>query len=272
MGTQFRLPVIALLALAPQAVYATSFQEVTSFYGCFQDQQNTTGAPLSVSGHCASGGAGGTGAALADIGNGELGALASSNGFGNAGAHAQFLTNLYFLPNQEVPLTVTMHFTGAIIGGQASGPNNNEFLFQAAVMNNGLMFGVTGQDTKLLGFQVITNGQSGQGSFVDAVVTATGSVARDHVDLTLTFSKTYDVGASGETIPIGGYIEAQDNPAVIGDSSSVDFLDPATVSFEVPAGIQFTSDGFLATPEPTTLLLLSGGIAGLVLFGRSKRG
>ena len=255
------LAVIALLSLAAQTAHAT-LQSVTSDGSCFPDQQNLTGAPLSASAHCGDA----TAAAQADIGIGGLGAMVSSGGTDSALAHAQFTTDLFFLPNQVVPLTVTMHFTGAITGDDAFGD-----LFQAAVTLGGLNFGVFGYDTPT-GFVITQNGQSGVYPFNHAVVNAIGtSVARDKVDMTLTFSETFNVGPSGFTTQVGGFIDAEYDPAVTGNSGSVDFLDPATVSFSVPAGTQFTSDGFLGTPEPTTLLLLSGGIAGLVLFGRSKR-
>lgn len=73
--------------------------------------------------------------------------------------------------------------------------------------------------------------------------------------MTLTFSETLNVGSSGLGTNIGGLIDAQYEPAVAGNSGSVDFLDPATVSFAVPAGIQFISDSFLEAPpvpEPST--------------------
>ncbi|HTP29307.1 MAG TPA: PEP-CTERM sorting domain-containing protein [Anaeromyxobacteraceae bacterium] len=254
-----------MLTFAAQTAHAT-FQEVTSSANCFPDAQDTTGIPVSASGHCNTiGGTGGTAAGLADIGGGELGAQASSNGQGSAEAHAQFLTNLFFLPNQVVPITATMHFTGSITGDEATGD-----LFQAAVTLGGLNFGVFGFDSAS-GFQVLANGQTGVDPFFHAVVNATGSVARDAVDMTLTFSETFDVGPSGFTTNVGGLIDAQYDPAVTGDSGSADFLDPASVSFTVPAGTQFTSDGFLGTPEPTTLLLLGGGVAALAVYGRSKR-
>src|SRR6516165_181216 len=128
------LAAIALLTLAAQTAHANTFQEVTS-NGCFLDKQNLTGAPLSASAHCG----GGTAAAQADIGLGGLGAMVSSDGTESPLAHAQFVTNLFFLPNQVVPLTVTMHFTGAITGDPAIGD-----LFQAAVELHGLNFGVAG--------------------------------------------------------------------------------------------------------------------------------
>ena len=111
------------------------------------------------------------------------------------------------------------------------------------------------------------NGQSGVGSFLHAVVTATGtSLARDDMDMTLTFSETFNIGARGLTIPIGGYIDAQVDPAVISTSSTMDLLDLAAVAFTVPAGIQFTSDGFLEAgtspvPEPATPLMLGAALA-----------
>jgi hypothetical protein len=269
---------VATLALAVQSAHATN-QQVTSFDGCFLDQQNTTGPPLVASGHCANRGTGGTGAALADIGTGALGAQASSTGQGNAEAEGQFATLLHFLPNQVVPLTVVMHLTGAIFGAttldQSDGLSTGN-LFEAAVMNNGTMFGVSGGDTRS-GFQIITNGQSGVGGFLHAVVSATGSTARDHVDMTLTFSQTVNVGAGGLDVPIGGFVEAQVIPVgfVNGNSTTVDFLDPAGVSFTVPEGIQFTSDGFLAAsaspaPEPATLPLLGAGLAAVAIAQRRR--
>jgi hypothetical protein len=260
------LAVIAVLTFAAHMAHATTLQEITSFGLCFPDQQDTTGGvPLSASGQCGNT-VGVTAAAKADIATGALGAQATSNGLGDAGAMAQFSTDVFFLPNQVVPITVTMRFTGSITGDQAFGD-----LFQAAVSLNGLNFGVAGADTDS-GFDVIANGQSGVGPFVHAVVNATGSRARDAIDMTLTFSETLNVGPSGFTAKVGGFVEAAYSPAVTGNSGSSDFLDPASVSFSVPAGIQFTSDGFLAAPEPTTMLLDGGSIATLVLLGRSKRG
>ena len=267
---------VATLALAVQSAHATT--QVASFDACFADDIRPSGTTLSASGHCSSRGTGGTGAALADIGNGELGARASSTGQGNAEAEARFSTNLHFLPNQVVPLTVTMHVTGSISGALAFDPSDGLStgnLFEAAVMN-GVMFGVSGGDTRY-GFQVITNGQSGVGGFRDAIVSATGSTARDDIDMTLAFSETFSVGAGGLDVPIGGFVEAQVIPLgfVNGNSTTVDFLDPTSVSFSVPTGIRFTSDGFLAAspspaPEPATLPLLGAGLAAAAMVQRRR--
>jgi hypothetical protein len=282
MPNEFRdrlvvLTFFATLALAVQPAQGAT--QVDSFDACFAGAISLASVPLSASGHCSSRGTGGTGQALADLGTDELGALASSTGQGNAEAEARFSTNLHFLPNQVVPLTVTMHVTGAIFGALAFDPSDGRStgnLFEASVMNNGNMFGVSGADTRA-GFEIITNGQSGVGGFRDAIVSATGSTARDHVDMTLTFSETYIVGAGGLDIPIGGFVEAQVVPLgfVNGNSTTVDFLDPAGVSFTVPAGIQFTSDGFLEAspspaPEPATLPLFGAGLAAVAIARRRR--
>jgi hypothetical protein len=256
------LVVAALLAFATQAAHGAATL-INSSEGCFPQQISLTGAPLSATGQCHRVGTGGIGTAVADLGTGELGVLATTNGFGNAAATATFSTNVFLLPNQVVPLTVAMHLTGSITGGLSP---INEILFFATIQNFG-SFGIAGHDS-LPDFEITPTGQSGVGNYVDAVVSATGSMLRDDLDITLTYSRVWNVGASGQTVPIGGTILAQVVPAVAGTAMTADFLHTGSVSFSVPPGTMFTSEGFLqATPavsEPSTLLLLGAGLAMLV--------
>ena len=267
-GFHGQLVIAALLACATQAAHAALAQD-SSFDGCFQNRSIQTGDSLLATGQCTSGGTGGTGTAQADLGNGLLGVQATTNGFGNAEAKALFRTDLFFLPNQVVPLTVTMHLTGSISGGQA---NSTSFLIQAAIRNF-VDFGITGADTGS-GFQIAANGQSGVGSFADAIVSTTGTMLRDQVDIILTQTRVWNVGASGLTTSIGGYIDAQVVPAVAGAAMSVDFQHTATVAFSVPPDTKFTSEGFLQAapiPEPSALLLLGAGLATTALVRRRRR-
>lgn len=260
---QCHLAVAALLGFATQGVHA-AFTEISSSYGCFPFRISGTGAPLSATGRCR--GTGATGTAVADLRIGDLGVLAATNGFGNAEARAVYRTDVSFQPDQVVPLTVTMHLTGIISGGLAP---SNQFLFQAAV-HNYLDFGIVGSDSPS-GFLIKANGQSGVGSFADAIVSATGTMLRDNLDITLSYTHVWNVGASGLTIPIGGYIDAQVVPAVAGTAMSADFLHTGSVLFSVPPGTKFTSEGFLQAtpvPEPSTLLLLVAGLAGTIVRRR----
>jgi hypothetical protein len=91
------LVVPALLAFATQSAHA-AFTEISSFDGCFTHQVSTVGAPLSATGQCHSGGTGATGAAVANLGTGDLGVLETTIGFGNAEARAQFLRTSFSCP------------------------------------------------------------------------------------------------------------------------------------------------------------------------------
>lgn len=260
----FLVSALTAWTIAGRPAYASG-QEIRSIDNCFSDQVGTSHA-LSATGNCPVPGS--TGSALADLGSGELGAFASSAGSRSADAYADFDTTLNFAPNQVVTITATMEFTGSVIGDPGSGPNNNQFLFQAAV-NNGLLFGITGSDSRN-GFLVRANAESGVDGY--GIVSATGSFARNMLDVTLTETSTVNSGADGAFWGIGGFIEAQVVPAFPGASTTVDFLDPATVTFSVPAGTRFTSEGFLQAnprgiPEPSTWVATVLGFTALGLLG-----
>ncbi|HEY2618151.1 MAG TPA: hypothetical protein VGI78_12490 [Acetobacteraceae bacterium] len=100
-----------------------------------------------------------------------------------------------------------MEFTGAITGGQASGPTGNSFAFQAAVNNGFLNFGVTGVDGAT-NVKTLANGQSGVGSFANATVTETDtSLARGAIGITLTETSVMNTGSSGGVI-ISAFLHA----------------------------------------------------------------
>jgi hypothetical protein len=259
---------ILAAAASPAAAFLVSLDSVDS---CFPSQQSITVSHLSATGSCHAGGSA-TGAAFTDLGAGTLGAFAEST-TGSAEVEARFGNNIHFAPNQSVPLTVSMRFTGAITGG-VLGPN---FAFQALVVDNGLQFGVTGVDGAT-GVTITPNGQTGQGSFINSVVSATAaSLARGQIDITLTESTTLNVGANGLDTFVGGFLAAQ---AVFnGTGTTVDFLDPASVTFTVPAGTIFTSDGFLqappgvttSAPEPASWLILAAGLCVMRLMRNRAR-
>jgi hypothetical protein len=260
----FLVSALTTWTIAGRPAYASG-QEIRSIDNCFSDQIGTSHA-LSATGNCPVPGS--TGSALADLASDELGAFASSAGIRSADAYAFMATNLYFEPNQVVTVTATMKFTGSVIGDPGSGPHNNSFLFQAAV-DNYFLFGVTGSDSRN-GFLVTANAESGMDGY--GIVSATGSFARNMIDVTLTETSTAYSGADGLSWGIGGYIEAQVVPAFPGASTVVDFLDPATVTFSVPAGTRFTSEGFLQAsprgiPEPSTWVAIVLGFTALGLLG-----
>ncbi len=269
MSKLLRVFVIAIGAsvVTAQLAHAAS-TEISSLDACFDDQNSLSGLSLSGSGRCL--GTGATAEVRADLGAGQLGASASST-HSPADALALFATDIYFYPNQTVPMTVTMEFKGSIVGGPGSGPFYNQFLFEA-VVDNGAQYGVRGYDLKS-GFTTVFNSAvyPGQG------VNESGVASRDDIDLTLTESYSYDIGASGGTVGIYAYIEAQAYPAFAGAATTVDFYDPATVSFSVPAGTRYRSEGFLeanpnAIPEPSTWAMMLLGFAGLGFAGYRRRG
>jgi hypothetical protein len=269
-----KLPRIFVIAIGASVVTAqlalAASTTISSVDACFNDENSLSGLSLSGSGRCL--GTGATAEVRADLGAGQLGASASST-HSPADALALFATDIYFYPNQTVPVTVTMEFKGSILGGPGSGPFYNQFLFEAAV-ENGAQYGVRGYDTKS-GFTTLFNSAAYPGQDVYE----SGVASRDDIDLTLTESYSYDIGASGETVIIGGHIEAQAYPAFAGAATTVDFYDPATVSFSVPAGTRYRSEGFLeanpsAIPEASTWasILLGFTALGLAGYRRQKAG
>jgi hypothetical protein len=268
--------VFAALAFATPQARADYFEQIGSIDNCFATTAYVRNPPgsLSASGHCP--GVGNTGAAFSDVQSRTLGAFASSStGHGGAEAEAFFSANLFFLPNQTVTLTSTMHFTGVITGGQGSGNLDNQFVFEAAVIDNGLNFGIVAVDG-LTNVRTFANGQTGVGSFIHSIVTETDtSLARGNIDITLTETTTFNSGVNGITTNVGAFLYAQFVPAVVGAGGTSDFLDPGVFSFSVPTGTQFTFDGFLeATPpvtteiaEPSGLALLVAGLLGFLAIG-----
>jgi hypothetical protein len=203
-----------------------------------------------------------------------LGAYASTTGSRPADAYAEFSTIISFAPNQTVPVTVSMELKGSVIGDPGSGPQHNSFLFQAAVIGQN-DFGISGTDTRN-GFLVTANGETGVGAFRDEIVSATGDASRDHVDLTLTETFTFRSSASVMDAIVGGWVAAQVVPEFAGASTTVDFLDPASVTFSVPAGTIYTSEGLLdasprGIPETSTWGSIILGFAALGLAGYRRQ-
>lgn len=280
--SRIRLPqslaAIALVALAMASMPAKAdFVESVDTSDCIGNSGllRNTATKLSASFTCASGA---TAQAFSDIASGKLGALATSGnlGRGTGEAEAVFSEDLTFLPMQAIPITVSMEFTGVITGGQASGPTGRSFVFQVAVNNGSGNFGLTGID----GPTNVTTFASGAGvssSFTTTSTETDTSLARGAIDITLTETSVVNTGPSGDVI-ISAFLHAQEAPAILGVESTVDFLDPASFSFSVPAGTPFSFDGFLETPpavtssvpEPGSLLLLAVG-ASLVLIPRRRR-
>jgi hypothetical protein len=108
------------------------------------------------------------------------------------------------------------------------------------------------------------------------MVSTTGSTARNHIDLTITYTQAVRIG-NFPTIPVGGFIKAQVVPSFVGAHTTVDFLDPASVRFSVPAGISYTSEGFLdanktvpGAPELSTWVMVLAGFCGLGALGSRR--
>ena len=263
------LALVALVALVTTAVPAKAdYVESVDTSDCVGSSGILRNTPTKLSGSFTCG-SGATAQAFSDITSGKLGARATSGslGRGTGEAEATLSAVLVFLPHQNIPITTSMQFTGAITGGQASGPTGNNFAFQAAVDNGFLNFGVTGVDGPI-NVKTSANGRSGIGPFANATVTETDtSLARGAIDITLTESSVVNTGSSGDVV-ISAFLHAQEVPAVLGVETTVDFLDPASFTFSVPAGTPFTFDGFLEAPpavvapvpEPSSLLVLGGGL------------
>jgi hypothetical protein len=272
------LAAIAFAALVMASVPAKAdFVESVDTSDCIGNSGILRNTPTMLSGSftCASGA---SAQAFSDIARGKLGALATSgiSGRGTGEAEAVFGENLVFLPEQNIPITVSMRFTGVITGGQASGSTGNSFVFQVAVNNGSGNFGVTGVDG-LTDVRTFAAGAGVSSSFTTTSTETDTSLARGAVDITLTETSIVNTGTSGDVL-ISAFLHAQEAPAVLGVESTVDFLDPASFSFSVPAGTPFTFDGFLeappavtsSVPEPGSLLLLATGVL-LVLIPRGRR-
>lgn len=246
-----------------------------------------TATKLSGTYTCASGA---TAQSFSDIGSGTLGGFATTGnlGRGTGESEAVFGENLVFLPNQNIAITVSMTFTGAITGGQASGPSGNVFVFQAAVNNGSGNFGVTGVDGAT-NIKTLASGAGISSSFTTTSTETDTSLARGAIDITLTETSVVNTGTSGN-VDISAFLNVQEDPAVLGVESTVDFLDPASFSFSVPTGTPFTFDGFLeasaggtgeggggsgggtnSVPEPGTLTLLGSALAALALCRRRRK-
>jgi len=232
-----------------------------------------TATKLSASFTCASGA---SAQAFSDIASGKLGAFATTGnlGRGTGEAEAVFAEDLLFLPKQNIPITVSMRFTGVITGGQASGPSGNSFVFQAAVNNGSGNFGLTGTDGAT-NVKTFASGAGVSSSFATTSTETDTSLARSAIDITLTETSVLNTGTSGDVI-ISAFLHAQEAPAVLGVASTVDFLDPASFSFSVPAGTPFSFDGFLeaptavisSVPEPSSFLVLGFGLLSLLVVRR----
>jgi hypothetical protein len=270
------LAAIAFVALVTTAITAKAdFIESVDTSNCIGNSGllRNTATKLSASFTCASGA---SAQAFSDIGSGELGAYATSGnlGRGTGEAEAVFAENLIFLPKQNIPITVSMRFTGVITGGQASGPADNAFVFQAAVNNGSGNFGLTGIDGPT-NVRTLASGAGVTSSFATTSTEIDTSLARSDIDITLTETSVVNTGTSGDVV-ISAFLYAQEAPAILGVESTVDFLDPAGFSFSVPAGTPFSFDGFLeasptvssSVPEPSSFLVLAMALSILRIVRR----
>lgn len=275
--------------LYPRPANATFFELVTSSGpvagGCFpQIETFNSASPITGSGTCN----GMTQTATANITTGQLGAVVASNGTSNGEAAAALQAVLSPAPNQGiVPLTVRMEVTGKLTGAVAAGKDVGFIDVSIDALDFGIVIadGATNVTTQNNMSTIKTQ------PVVLGVTETDKSLNRGNIDVVATLTLAINTAANNQSAPNGcssgstpaclelieGQITAKAPPG-FASPITADFLDPASFSFSFPAGVDFSSDGFLAAatavPEPATWGLFLTGLFGIcsLTWAAGRRG